>query len=197
MCTTSEQIAVSTQAQPIVFHRRIERLWKDVNSSCVNSFREILFDLEQNWKLDLDNEVHMWAVHYIYLPRVNASLAEFVNAHNHTKIRTAGNKSPWQLWINGMPGAEDIIKADDQIVAEDGDLYGLDPDAPEPDEKEGEGTVEVPKVPCPLSPQALEQLRHEIDPLDPLDESGGRRLWAQTVLFVCDRVAAAEAPAEL
>jgi hypothetical protein len=42
--------------------------------------------------------VDMFALHYCYLPMLNAALDFWRARWNCHKIRTAGNKSPAQLW---------------------------------------------------------------------------------------------------
>lgn len=38
--------------------------------------------MEQEGLLDVDNEVHLFCLHYIFIPRINDSLVEFMNAWN-------------------------------------------------------------------------------------------------------------------
>jgi hypothetical protein len=52
--------------------------------------------------LDASNEHHLTALHYVYQPRINRSLADFKSGHNNGPISSEGNQSPEQLWINGM-----------------------------------------------------------------------------------------------
>ncbi len=44
-------------------------------------------------------ELHMWALHYVYLLRINRSLAEFRAAWNSYPMRTTVHKSPHQLYF--------------------------------------------------------------------------------------------------
>ena len=51
--------------------------------------------------LNPGNEVHLFAVQYVYVPRINKSLHEFQSGWNHHSIRTEGNRSLHQLFIEG------------------------------------------------------------------------------------------------
>ena len=49
--------------------------------------------------LNVDNEVHLFCLHYIYIPRINCALSQFLLAWNNHPLSSVGNLSPIQLWI--------------------------------------------------------------------------------------------------
>ena len=56
------------------------------------------------WKicvLDIDNKLHLFALHYIFLPRINNSRQQFISMWNNHPLGTERNLSPTQLWITG------------------------------------------------------------------------------------------------
>lgn len=57
--------------------------------------------MESNGILNKTNNVHMIALHSIFLPRINRSINSFVNAWNNYPLRTERNWSPQRLWLNG------------------------------------------------------------------------------------------------
>ena len=62
--------------------------------------------------LDIDNEIHIYCLHYVFLPRINRSLHQFVAMWNNHPLCTAGNSSPTQLWMMGshpMP-CDDVLR---------------------------------------------------------------------------------------
>ena len=85
-----------------VHNSRIERLWRDVYQLVLSSFYDLFLSLEACGQLDPDNEGHLFCLHFTYLPIINEALSKFVLSWNNHKIRTAGNKSPLQLFILGM-----------------------------------------------------------------------------------------------
>ena len=84
-----------------VHNQRIERLWRDVFSGCTVLYYNLFQHMEQEGLLDVDNEVHLFCLHYIFIPRINDSLVEFMNAWNTHPLSTVRNLSPQQLWISG------------------------------------------------------------------------------------------------
>ena len=85
-----------------VHNQRIERLWRDLYFGCTHIFYSLFYAMEDAGILDPSSEAHLYALHYIYLPRLNRHLSEFVNAHARAPISTEHNKSPLQLWISGL-----------------------------------------------------------------------------------------------
>ena len=81
---------------------RIERLWRDVFSQCLSMYYHLFYFMEDNGILDPGDVFHLYALHYIYMGRINNSLASFTEAWNGHPLRTANNLSPSQLWIRGM-----------------------------------------------------------------------------------------------
>lgn len=85
-----------------VHNSRIERLWRDVYQLVLSSFYDLFLSLEGSGHLEPDNETHLFCLQFTYLPIINEILSKFVLSWNNHKIRTAGNKSPLQLFILGM-----------------------------------------------------------------------------------------------
>lgn len=85
-----------------VHNQRIERLWRDVFFGCTHIFYNIFSCMEDSGILDPSNEVHLYALHYVFLPRINILLNQFASGHSRAPISTERNKSPLQLWIGGL-----------------------------------------------------------------------------------------------
>lgn len=60
-----------------VHNSRIERLWRDVFSSCTIPYYNIFNYLEEMQELDMDNELHIFSLHNVFIPRINESLRQF------------------------------------------------------------------------------------------------------------------------
>ena len=69
--------------------------------------------------IDPDNEIDIFALHCLYLTRINHSLKEFKEARNRYPIRTENNWNPYKKWMNS------VIRDDNTSV---GDLenFGMD-----------------------------------------------------------------------
>ena len=60
-----------------VHNQRIERLWAEVNRVSSALYKDLFERLESNGTLDSLDELHLLALQYVYIPRINASLREF------------------------------------------------------------------------------------------------------------------------
>ena len=85
-----------------VHNQRIERLWHDVFQSCVIVFYRLFYQMEDTMILNVDNEIHMFCLHYIYLQRINHALNQFLEGWNYHPLSSVNNLSPIQLWISGL-----------------------------------------------------------------------------------------------
>ncbi|XP_062342184.1 uncharacterized protein LOC134039976 [Osmerus eperlanus] len=80
-------------------NQRIERLWSDLWRGLTNVYYHLFNFLESEGIVDIDNEMHVWALHYVYLPRINRDMADFCNQWNHHGLRTERHQSPLQIFV--------------------------------------------------------------------------------------------------
>ena len=120
--------------------------------------------------LNSDNETDVFCLHYVFMPRINASLQTFRLAWNHHPLSSAGNRSPLQLYTGGSIGSD--------LFDENVDLHGLDPEAPLPEENEEESVV--PDTSISLSPASVRVLQATANPLQPCNDHG-IQLYEDTV----------------
>jgi hypothetical protein len=85
-----------------VHNTRIERFWRDLFQGCTGLYYDLFYQMEDEGLLDPSNPLHLFCLHYVFLPRINQSLHAFVNAYSQHKIRTEHNQTPIQLWIKGQ-----------------------------------------------------------------------------------------------
>ena len=115
---------------------------------------------------------HIFCLHFVYLPRINQALSEFVAAHNNHKVSTEKNKTPAQLfWCN-------IRLADycQGVVPE----HANQPDVGELMASHLPHAV-VPETPNPLSEESLGELQ---DLVSSLSYTGGMFVYRRVVQFV-------------
>ena len=132
---------------PSVHNTRIERLWREVVHCIIYIFKNIFLHLEQVGLLTRDNDIDLFALHYVYIPRINSVLAQFIDTFNNHGLSTEHGRSPHQLWISGIlqhhssnySGVRGIM---DDSLPDDLAMYGYDPHAPLPQGNELSG-VEV------------------------------------------------------
>lgn len=84
-----------------VHNQRIERLWRDVFSSCIIVYYSLFCYMEDVGILNIDDPLHLFSLHYVYVPRINESLKQFESAWNNHPLSSVRNLSPNQLWLTG------------------------------------------------------------------------------------------------
>ena len=165
-----------------VHNQRIERLWRDMHKCVTILYYKLFYFLEHHGILDPLNEHHLWALHYVFVPRINRALEEFVNSWNHHSIRTAGHQSPHQLFTAGC-----LLLQHSQLAALDffdvaDEDYGLDHDGPLPTADDGVG-IQVPNVSIQFSATDIDNLLRNIDPCGPSD-TFGIEIYEQTLNYI-------------
>ena len=152
-----------------VHNQRIERLWVDLHRSVTLLFYCLFYFLEQHGLLDPLNEVHLFALHYVYMPRLNQALKTFQDGWNHHGIRTANHNSPEQLFVRGalQLHSSGLVALDFfQDVGED---YGISSDDPI---ASSEVAVTIPEERYTLSRANFDQLQATVNPLHESDNYG-------------------------
>jgi hypothetical protein len=153
-----------------VHNQRIERSWVDVWNGATNLFYDLFHFMEHQRTLDIDNSVHMWALHYIFVPRLNRELQLFRDQWNNHGLRTEHHETPLQLFVG-----RSIELANSSLTAIK-DMFNIPDFEPQQDGTEGTpdsldwednsmGTIQVPDIPCPLSDYGLDRLKLTVDPL--------------------------------
>jgi len=94
-----------------VHNQRIERFWRDMFSCCTSVFYYLFYSLEDNGLLNPNNEADLFALHYVFLPKINEHLKTFSEAYNRHRLRTEKNCTPMQLWLQGMLATSDETAA--------------------------------------------------------------------------------------
>lgn len=161
-----------------VHNQRIERLWSDVWSGCTNIFWDIFRFMEEEGFLDPSNNIHMFALHYIFLPRIQSSLDTFVNQWNNHGLRTERAMTPRQLFVRGT--LENIDRNISREILRGASLRPtVVPILPQ-----------INETPPLLSELQMEDLQATIDPLhvSEADHNTGIELYIRTVAYITDQL---------
>lgn len=85
-----------------VHNPRVERAHRDVYYGVFAFYARIFEAMEDENILDISDDVHLFSLHHVYVPRINRSLEEFIQQMNNHPVSTENNQSPLQMWERGM-----------------------------------------------------------------------------------------------
>ena len=163
---------------PSTHNQRIERLWQEVCRCVAFLFYCVFYSLEEHSLLNVEDPLEKYALQFVFKPRINYPLVEFVGAFNEHPMRTEHNWSPNQMWVNGMANRPTLEDDPDDLQ-----YYGIDPQGPTPIEELS--TVEVDDVTNPLTGLRNELLQETIDPLSESHDFG-IDVYLQTRALILD-----------
>ncbi len=171
-----------------VHNQRIERLWRDVYVKVLDRFYRLFHFMECQQILDIENDIHLYALHFVFLPRIDRELMLWNDVHNYQGIRTMSYQYPLNVWYNGVLRnlesnssaihnirSFNISNSSHDVLQE----FGIDWDLSDPPDH----IVTVPNVPNPLTDEQNSTLHEEIDPLSE-SQHDGIDIYGQVVLFI-------------
>lgn len=167
-----------------VHNQRIERLWREVNRIVTRVYKNVFYYLETEHVLDPLNDVDLYCLHKVYIPRINHSLQEFRRQFNHHPVRTEHNLSPHQLFVSGLL-ANRSDTASRNLFEDfiDPSRYGIEEEGPVPNLDETEGVV-VPPIMLTTPPSLSQEyeLEREIGLVEDTDVGTSQYLRARQVM---------------
>ncbi len=98
-----------------VHNQRIERLWRDVYEGVLMLHYHLFYYLEDNDDNDMlqvSDDVSMFCLQYVFIPRINSALTQWTNAWIHHPLSSEGSRTPMQLWVGGLvnlQGSSDVV----------------------------------------------------------------------------------------
>ena len=103
-----------------VHNQRIERLWRDVFQQVVHYFYKLFYSFEDEQILNPEDNTHKMALQVVYKPEIQRRLNLFRRAWNNHRIRSANNRTPTQMWMDGMlSNSEQESAAIDNVFGDD------------------------------------------------------------------------------
>ena len=85
-----------------VHNQRIERLWRDVFVAVSQLYYRLFYHMESTGLLDPLDSVHLYALHFVFLPRINKALGDFIKGWNKHTLSNTGGLSPMKLYTKEM-----------------------------------------------------------------------------------------------
>lgn len=160
-------------------NQRIERLWHDVHKCATQLYYRLFYHLEDRELLDPLNDIHLFALQYVYLPRINKTLKGFMEGWNNHRIRTAGHNTPNQLFVEGVLRLQ--IDFSEHVEDTDDTTEG---DRNEFDSEEG---VVIPQTNFILQEDHYEELTNTVDP-EAHSDTYGTDLYQASITFIHNKI---------
>lgn len=170
-----------------VHNQRIERLWRDMHRCVTQLYYRLFYFLEYRGLLNPVNEYHLFALHYVFIPRLNKSLEGFVQSWNNHSLRTEHGHSPNQLFTVGAFLSSDSFSEQSIDEPFDESSYGIDEAGLNGSDEE----IVLPESRVTLTTQEEECLQTSINPLVDSDNYG-IEIYQQTLEFLRTVVATSE-----
>ncbi|XP_057305663.1 uncharacterized protein LOC130644179 isoform X1 [Hydractinia symbiolongicarpus] len=137
----------------------------DLNAHIFNPVIETFTELEQEGSLNISNETDLFCLHFVYLPRINKLLQDFMTGYNSCAIPKGSGATPSQIFYahndNTEAGSKDILPNLTNTTAVDIDL----------------------QCDCPMPVEKLKELYDHVNPLEPSSQNG-KELYYRTGTFV-------------
>ena len=69
-----------------VHNRRIEWLWRDIYYACTFKYHWLFSFMEERGILNINDDIHMFCLHYVLIPGIRKHLTDFMNGWNQHGI---------------------------------------------------------------------------------------------------------------
>ena len=90
-----------------VHNQRIERLWRDVYAKVLDKYYKRFYHMEEHNILCLENDLHLYCLHHVFIPRLQRNLTNWATAHNNHAVRSENHRTPLKLWYSGNLGTSE------------------------------------------------------------------------------------------
>ena len=151
-------------------------MWRDLFRCVTKNFVCIFLFLEEYYNMDIENEIDLFCLHFVFQSRIEVALEEFTRSWNNYKLRTESNFTSRQLFINRAIQNSSVL---DNIVNLND--YGIDWEGPssEPEFEQ----VNINEVSNILNSQQLILLQQNFNVLN-YDGNFGINIYIQVKNFV-------------
>lgn len=147
----------------------IERLWRDMHRCVTSNFYQIFYYLENCDLLDPLNPLHIYAIHFVFLPRINRALHFFKESWNNHRLRSEHGQTPNQLFVAGALRLRHAGLVALDFFEQVPNSYGIYKDLPLVEDEEG---VLVPPTDFSLTDEQLDELQRRVNPLSESENMG-------------------------
>ena len=157
---------------------RIERVWRDARNIVLDFYIKLFRQFEKNG-MKVDDALCMFVLRYMYMPRIQEDLDQFIRTWNGHRLSTERYRTPLQLIELGrdcFPPAVDELTC---VEYPDEDVDDLLP---------GQPFVEVSVLGCPFDDDALIQFKNQVRPLTLKDDVSALTMEFFRALDIAERL---------
>ena len=170
-----------------VHNQRVERLWRDVFLKVIEKYYNLFCHMENADILSIEDPVQMFALQYVFTPRIQSDLTVWEQAHNAHGLSTENFQSPSQLWFAGslehmhksITAMNNVFRRDISEVRDLSTEFISTRNLVEPDDI----SIVLPRIQAPLTPDQLQLLIADYDPLGE-SQHDGADIYGNVVEFV-------------
>lgn len=150
----------------------------------IRYYEHLFHHLERSGVLDVLDEKCLFALHVVFIPRINRALNEFAADWNNHPLSTEGNRSPLSVWHTGVMTMINSGYSAIESLLNDNEWndYGVDDDGPSVN-SDSDNNVQVPEVEFNLDGEQRQQLYNAMNPLED-DGNHGCELYCQTLNII-------------
>lgn len=141
-----------------VHNQRVERIWRDMHRCVTVVYYRLFYFMESEGYLDPISERDLFALHFVFLPRIRRSLATFQEGWNNHGIRTEHNRTPNQLFASGALQLRHAGLPALDFFDEIPGHYGVD-DGVDSAGSQSDGIVSIPRINFQISDLQLQTLK--------------------------------------
>lgn len=150
-------------------------------TAVIQLFHRLFYHLEHIGILNPLDSKHLFALHYVFIPRINSALSDFIAAWNKHQVSGCQGQSPIQLYTRGMMELQQQNLLAFDFFEPVTDNYGVGDEDLVP---EDEATfVSVEPIDINLDADDTQLLQNTINPLCP-STNHGIDLFEQTLTAV-------------
>lgn len=145
------------------------------------------YHMEEHNILCLENDIHLYCLHHVFIPHLQRNLTSCARAHNNHAVRTEHHRTTLQLWYSANLGNSEqnstamnnLFRRNLTGIGQTIALYFRNNSLVEPDDI----TVFLPRIQRPLTNVQFERLQASIDVLAD-SESEGLDIYGRIVIYV-------------
>ncbi len=157
-------------------NQRIERLWAELNRVVSYYYSDLFTFMEDQGILDSLCELHVFCLHFIFLPRIQRAVREFRDMWNNHGLSTERGQTPLQLWHRGIVSHIGINNTAIYGVLESDEHFNINENRPPP-ELQSRNNIVVPENIYHPNDTTMENILEAFNPLQNDGNHGIDLFW--------------------